>query len=55
MHLIKVVAHTKITVLLPAARGAAENAEFGAMRMIQVDGIAGVSEGPAEVEFGTVG
>ena len=55
MRLLKVVAQRKMTVSLAAARGAAENTEFGAMRMIEVDGVAGSSEGCAEVEFWVVG
>ena len=44
-----------MTGSMPAAGGAPKNTEFGAMRMIEVDAIAGSGEGPAEVKFGVVG
>jgi len=40
---------------MPAASGPAENAEFGAMRMVEPNGVAGCRERSAEVELRAIG
>jgi hypothetical protein len=46
---------TQVTVSMPAAGGTPENAEFGTMRMVEVDNIASSRQRPADIEFRAVG